>query len=1835
MLKFVKNLGKFSPSSRRLSIDKNRNRSDSLCVDYDGNNLPSSSCSSGIYTVRDKELGKLHKAAWYGQLEKIKTLARRDPSPLDKCHRTPLHLACCQGYADIVQELLAWNARTSISDKEGKTPFMKAVQCGHSDVVEVLLSYKVDAEARDNDGNTCLHLAVLYGQQEILNALLNAHANANLKNMAGRTPLHCAVTEDRFNIVMCLLQSRADINSIDNEHKTALILACQNGNENMVSLLLKYQAAVQVKDANGWTARDHAHIKGFNSCAQLIENYQKAQKLQFSEDSIDLDDSTASKGSLKKSNFSFSKRRVSVTAGHGPLEILRQSENQDNSAESDGSDGWGDDTESIALDDNNKKGRISFAKFIPEISDREELDTFENPYSTIDLNTEGCTDKPLKNLNHFDSASASSRNVSTNGKEEISEPIYATVNKPKKLTLEQQRAFMAELGLSDSEDLIDVADSPPPDIKPIDNNCFDDVESDWDSVLTDDIPKKKSQPLQLFNEDVFPQFDDPVVTGPEPTLSTFKFNTSNDASNKDENLIDKNDWDSSCLSSQLDSVKNIPSGPNQNKSETNQYKEEIDEDKDQTTEHDCAVNLKITEVNQPVDKPNGNISKEMLHQMSSNKESENPDFDSDWDSPVSSENQLKLGLSHNVECNLQYLQHTSSLRRMNSAAKNLDMAASKIIACSSKPTDYLIESSGLYKNAYEEFVSSVGVVADMTPDITAKTQIMEKLDSISDVSSRLLLVANAVSTDQTDHSAKNKLSDAARFVTECVDQLINVCSGIDTEEDEVSDLKKDGERQVNENLLFVKDSQLSRSMGELRQSYLYEPDANGNVAEEDDKVETFSGDKIDSKLKRPIEGASAIAKLSEDTLHQMRKETERNKLVKSSSSKQNGDILKANKETKDNDSGHKEGIIKNVTVIEPQLTKNSECIEPELSTSHQQIEENQQKKHSETGLEDFCGFGFLDSSDVLKDEDMLSVTSVDTDNNLSTINFEKDVLLNLNLKDPTSATKLQQYINNCQQKLKKEKNQRLLIQNQYHVLQEDNDNMQKKLQLINQEKAALDQNKINLESKISDLKYKLAEEADKCKDETLLLEQCKKQQEKMEKLYKKECEDKQEVDHSLYQTKLELKWVKTTLQRLETENEELHSQYNLLVQEGNAKLNQATRLHISQLTQTSQSVSDQNSSEMIHLREENQKLQEEISQLKMSRSQNQLSETVEHHRIIEQLQEEKKSAEILVKDIQHQMELKESTSCLEKRQMNDTIKRLKEERDKWQQDHMQVQSELDSAKQDLATFQERLNNIDRLNQIKSDDQNKLLSQLKMELEKEKGINRELQDRLSLTNRQISRLQNEEEELNALLNEKNHLLQDSKYKRDNLLEDTNEKLLSVQHCKERLENDLKSLQVEKSDLEIELRREKEKVRMLHENFGRPGNDEKESLIHELQLKDAQLQGKLNQEKHKSAMLQQLLDEQISQPDTDVSDIARGDKIQCQRTQTYESFKIDAELNHRDIAFEEEIKELRFQLKNEKEYWNKRLEQERKMLKSQLEKERRKVQMLQEKQVKTEIRIEEEEEKNRQLQCEITSLNSRTKYKEHKLGNHLSSSLPIESSIQFDTMDFGSQRNPELDQQLRIELNKKLEEVNCFLQQQHDQYEKLMAEKENKVSADKNKLLSELNLMRLNYENALSTKTLQEQEALHFRELYLKELSRYQGSQPVFYGGLDPLCPRFASLGYRTPEKSPLDLNNTIPNSASKLPFMNSGLNSVPNEVSKNQHEYDEVYDKLKEEMHRSIKRHLEAPPFDKQSSNDLTYTEMSPPIKGTTSKPLNLIELNKALSKSKSEYLTYMKQKYCL
>ena len=99
-----------------------------------------------IYVVKEKDLPKLHFAAWKGNLDKVMELSRPDKlNSVDKdgrydlkClhlilhklfkiflyNRTPLHLAVAADNISVVEHLLSEDAKLQILDRESKSPLI-------------------------------------------------------------------------------------------------------------------------------------------------------------------------------------------------------------------------------------------------------------------------------------------------------------------------------------------------------------------------------------------------------------------------------------------------------------------------------------------------------------------------------------------------------------------------------------------------------------------------------------------------------------------------------------------------------------------------------------------------------------------------------------------------------------------------------------------------------------------------------------------------------------------------------------------------------------------------------------------------------------------------------------------------------------------------------------------------------------------------------------------------------------------------------------------------------------------------------------------------------------------------------------------------------------------------------------------------------------------------------------------------------------------------------------------------------------------------------------------------------------------------------------------------------------------------------------------------------------------------------------------------------------------------------------------------------------------------------------------------------------------------------
>ncbi|XP_052525335.1 ankyrin repeat domain-containing protein 26 [Tympanuchus pallidicinctus] len=233
-----------------------------------------SPCPAGAYELRHKELGKLHRAAATGDLAQVRQrLKKHGVDERDKEQRTPLHLACANGHADVVTFLVENKCKLDLFDSDNRSPLMKAVQCQQEKCVVILLEHGADPNLADASGNTALHLAAVSPNAFLAGMLIEHSARIEAQNKDGCTPLTLAISEHRDEMVELLLKKGADVHARDLCERTPLMTAASGGELKLVKILLHYGADLSHKDTNGWTAEDYAIIHGYASLSKQLAEY--------------------------------------------------------------------------------------------------------------------------------------------------------------------------------------------------------------------------------------------------------------------------------------------------------------------------------------------------------------------------------------------------------------------------------------------------------------------------------------------------------------------------------------------------------------------------------------------------------------------------------------------------------------------------------------------------------------------------------------------------------------------------------------------------------------------------------------------------------------------------------------------------------------------------------------------------------------------------------------------------------------------------------------------------------------------------------------------------------------------------------------------------------------------------------------------------------------------------------------------------------------------------------------------------------------------------------------------------------------------------------------------------------------------------------------------------------------------------------------------------------------------------------------------------------------------------------------------------------------------------
>ncbi|XP_071153648.1 ankyrin repeat domain-containing protein 36C-like isoform X38 [Mytilus edulis] len=314
-----------------------------------------------------------------------------------------------------------------------------------------------------------------------------------------------------------------------------------------------------------------------------------------------------------------------------------------------------------------------------------------------------------------------------------------------------------------------------------------------------------------------------------------------------------------------------------------------------------------------------------------------------------------------------------------------------------------------------------------------------------------------------------------------------------------------------------------------------------------------------------------------------------------------------------------------------------------------------------------------------------------------------------------------------------------------------------------------------------------------------------------------------------------------------------------------------------------------------------------------------------------------------------------------------------------------------------------------------------------------------------------------------------------------------------------------------------------------------------------------------------------------------------------------------------------------------------EKQRQEALSHLEEERRKARKATEKVKIAETKLEAEQEKNIELQKELATMKGYLKMAKRKLKVLDTSDSRVNTiTTEFDKerltmegtlsearqqqarMENGyvnkdelNQKEKELEAHYRLQLNRKLDEINNYLEQQARARERLdnsRDETEYKIKDARRKLEDENTSLKIQNEQIKAQKDSKEMEAKRFRDLYDSEMQwRMRLSEQLVrttdkaYG--------YKSNAERQRGRIQNNLSFSTPVNGNAMDYSRLSMNGD-----------DILSNRLRVELDRSIAKHLEAAPHDNIQPVIRTHDDSF---------------MNSSFAKSSAEYLELLKRKYCV
>ncbi|XP_059155462.1 NF-kappa-B inhibitor cactus-like [Physella acuta] len=192
--------------------------------------------------------------------------------------QTPLHLAVLTNQPTVVRKLLCAGAEATAQDRDGNTALHLACREGYEDIVKQLLmpvqyeetqenTYDIpfqrlpqDMSIRNFEGETCLHIAVRHSRIRIVKMLLDSGADINIGDgKSGRTALHIASEQNLVELVLLILRrSDTEVNVKNYAGLTPVQLAYGRGHEKSVDLICRHIGAYDVSLSDNSDAEDYS-----------------------------------------------------------------------------------------------------------------------------------------------------------------------------------------------------------------------------------------------------------------------------------------------------------------------------------------------------------------------------------------------------------------------------------------------------------------------------------------------------------------------------------------------------------------------------------------------------------------------------------------------------------------------------------------------------------------------------------------------------------------------------------------------------------------------------------------------------------------------------------------------------------------------------------------------------------------------------------------------------------------------------------------------------------------------------------------------------------------------------------------------------------------------------------------------------------------------------------------------------------------------------------------------------------------------------------------------------------------------------------------------------------------------------------------------------------------------------------------------------------------------------------------------------------------------------------------------------------------------------------------